>query len=283
MGFFYFLGQKKFYIHLLIAIVLGIFLFWAALFSLDKFTRHGEVYVVPDFYGMTIPQLVGQNYDYFFDLVIIDSVYDNKAAKGSVLMQNPLPGSKVKQGRHVYLTIVSELPEKVFMPNLKNLSLRQALVMLESVNLGVGRLEYVDYFARNAVVDQLLEGEPVEPATELIRGTVIDLKVGKGDLSATVPVLLLIAKKQREVKRLLNYVYLNVGREYFLDGDDTAHARVYKTEPSPIDDTELEPGLKVDIWYRSDEHFDFKNYLEQYVKDSLSPDNLIEQHIIKTE
>ncbi|MEJ2595895.1 MAG: hypothetical protein P8100_12405 [bacterium] len=283
MGFFYFLGQKKFYIHLLIAILLGIFIFWAALFSLDRFTRHGEVFIVPDFREMTIPQIIDQNYTDFFELVVLDSVFDNKAEKGSVVMQHPLPGARVKKGRHIYLTIVSELPEKVFMPNLKNLSLRQALVTLESVNLKAGTLEYVNYFARNAVVEQLFEGEPVEPATELIRGTTIDLQVGKGDITATVPIPLLIAMKQSEAKRALNYAYLNLGKEYFLDGDDTAHARVYKTDPSPLDDTELEPGETVRVWYRSDEYFDFDSYLAEFTKDSLSLDSLVRQHVIRKE
>ena len=135
MGFFYFLGQKKFYINLLIAVLLGILLIWIAIKSLDVFTRHGEVYIVPDFSGQTIPQIIDQQYEEFFTVKVIDSVYDKKAEKGSVVMQHPLPGAKVKQGRHIYLTIVSESPEIVAVPNLKNLSLRQALVTIESFGL----------------------------------------------------------------------------------------------------------------------------------------------------
>jgi hypothetical protein len=83
--------------------------------------------------------------------------------------------------------------------------------------------------------------------------------------------------------RALHYAYLNVGKEYFLDGDDTTHARVYKTEPSPLDETMLELGGTVDIWYRSDERFDFNNYLKQYIKDSLTLDTIVRQNIINAE
>jgi hypothetical protein len=79
MGFFYFLGRKKFYIHLLIAVVLGVLLLWATIISLDSFTRHGDVYIVPDLNGQTIPQILDQNYAEFFNLTIIDSVYDKKS------------------------------------------------------------------------------------------------------------------------------------------------------------------------------------------------------------
>lgn len=233
MGFFYFLGRKKFYIHFLIAIVLALVLVWLAIFSLDKFTRHGEVYLVPDFKGKTIVEMEGQNYGEFFQIQVIDSVYDQKLAKGSVIMQHPLPGSRVKMGRHIYLTIVSEMPETVMMPNLKNLSIRQALVTLESLGLKAEYLEYVDYFARNAVVEQLIGGEPIEPGTELNKGSAVVLQVGIGDMPIKVPVPMLIAKKQSEAKKELQYAYLNVGKEYFLDGTDTSFARVYKTEPEP--------------------------------------------------
>ena len=281
MGFFYFLGQKKFYIHLVIAIALGLILLWAVLKSLDVFTRHGEVYIVPDFNGQTVNQIVDQNYEEFFDLQVIDSVYDKKAAKGSVVLQHPLPGARVKQGRHIYLTIVSERPEMVAMPNLKNLSLRQALVTLEAFDLESGRLEYVVYFARNAVVEQVIKGEPVEPGTEIITGSVIDLHVGKGNMPIQVPIPILIGKKRDGAKTALNYAYLNLGKEYFLDGDDTTHARIYKTDPLPLTENMMYLGEKVNVWYRSDESFDFDNYYDQFVKDSLHLDTIMEQNIIR--
>lgn len=280
MGFFYFLRQKKFYIHLLIAIALGFIFLWIVLISLDAFTRHGDVYIVPDFKGQTVDSLKEQDYEDFFDLIVIDSVYDRVLEKGSVIMQHPLPGSKVKQDRHIYLTIVSEMPETVMMPNLKNLSLRQALVTLESLNLEVGRLEYVEYFARNAIVEQVVEDEPIEPGTEIIEGSSVDLQVGKGDMTASVPVPVLIAKKKKEALKALHYAYLNVGKEYYLDGDDTTTARVYKTRPQPLQDKMLNLGDKVDIWYRSEETFDFDNYLKQLVLDSLTIDDMIRRNII---
>jgi beta-lactam-binding protein with PASTA domain len=248
---------------------------------LDVFSRHGEVYIVPDFNGQTIPEIIDQNYSEFFNLQIIDSVYDKRSPKGSVVMQHPLPGSRVKQGRHIYLTIVSESPEMVMMPNLKNLSLRQALVTLEAYDLNAGVLEYVEYFARNAVVEQVINEEPIEPGTELVTGTVVDLQIGKGKMPIQVPVPLVIGKKQQDAKLALNYAYLNLGREYYLDGDDTAFARVYKTSPAPMAENMLPLGETVDVWYRSDEFFDFDSYVKQFIKDSLHFDTIVRQNIIR--
>ena len=276
MSFFYFLGRRKFYLHFLIAIALSVFLLWAVLKSMDVFTQHGDVYIVPDFDGQTLSQLSDDGYDDYFIFEIIDSVYFKSKEKGTVVLQNPLPGSKVKQGRHVYLTIVAQTPELVLMPNLKNLSLRQALVTLESKELVVGELEYVQYFARNAVVDQLVGDEPIEPDTELRKGAVINLVVGKGDFTVMVPMPFLIALSQSEARNKLHYNSLNVGREYFLDDNDISHAKVYKTDPETLTEEMLMLGQPVNIWYRSDELIDFQEYLKEFEPDTLTenPDDV---------
>jgi beta-lactam-binding protein with PASTA domain len=274
MGFFYFLGRKKFYIHLLIAIVLSFVILWLVLLSLDLFTRHGKVYVVPDLHGKSLAYLTENNYENFFDFQVIDSVFDKTMEKGSIIIQNPLPGSKVKKGRHVYLTIVAEMPEKVAMPNLKNLSLRQALVTLEAQELLVGRLEYVEYFARNAVVDQVVNNEPIEPGTELRKGTTIDLIVGKGDMNASVALPMLIGMEKEEAIRELHYAYLNLGNEYYIDVDDSTQARVFNTDPHPLTTNMLYLGQQVDIWYRSDLNFDFESYIKEFIPDTIGNDTL---------
>ena len=281
MGVFYFLGQKKFYIHLLIAFVLMILMLWLVLASLDSFTRHGEVYIVPDFSGMTIKQLEEKQYDDFFTLEVIDSVYNKTMGKGEVIMQSPLSGSKVKAGRHIYLTIVSEQPESVLMPDLKNLSLRQALVTLEINDLKVGELEYVDYFAMNAVVEQLENGETIEAGKEILKGTVIDLQVGKGSTPISVAIPMLIGKRMAEAEKAIHYAYLNIGNEYFIDGKDSTSARVYKTNPAPLTDNTYALGEKVDIWYRSDDLFDFDAYLIEFLTDTLSVDSVANQTFIE--
>ena len=120
------------------------------------------------------------------------------------------------------------MPEKVAMPNLKNLSLCQALVTLEAHELLVGRLEYIEYFARNAVVDQVVNDEPIEPGTELRKGATIDLIVGKGDMNTSVLLPMLIGTKRENVRKELHHSYLNLGNEYFIDVLDSAEARVYK-------------------------------------------------------
>ncbi len=273
MGFFYFLKKGKFYKHLLIAIVLTVALFWISLKALSIYTRHGDVYLVPDFTGKTVEQLKEEGFNQYFDFQVIDSVYDDSKPRGSVFMQNPEAGSKVKQGRHLYLTVVASMPEKVIMPNLKNLSLRQALVSLDLSGLRVGHLEYVDYFARNAVIDQLVDEEPVEAGTELNRGTLVSLVLGKGEMKVFVPMPFIIGKSPKEALRQLHYASLNRGNEVYMD-DDMANAKVYRTEPPFNSDEKLDLGTVINVWYRSDKTFDFENYIHEVLGDTISQDSL---------
>ena len=263
MGFFYFLGKRKFYIQILIAVLLTIILIWAVLQSLAWYTRHGDVYLVPDFSGKTVQELKQQHFDQYFTLNIIDSIFDKNHAPGSIVMQNPLPGSKVKQGRNIYFTVVAKKPEMVEMPNLRNLSLRQALVTLDEIGLPVANLKYVDYFAKNAVIDQLVNGQPMEPETELPKGTPVTLIVGRGNNPTQIPIPFIIGKKIKDAHSALHYASLNVGKEYFLDGNDTTHARVFKTEPAEFSNSLMNAGDSITLWYRSDENFDFKTYIKQ--------------------
>lgn len=272
MGFFYFLGKGKFYLHLLIAIVLSLFLLWLAILALNLYTRHGKVYLVPDFSGKTIEQLKEKGYEEYFDLIPIDSVYDTHHKRGSIVMQNPEAGSKVKQGRHVYLTVVAQMPEKVKMPNLKNLSLRQALVKLEGEGLISGPLEFIDYAYRNAVIDQLLNDEPIETGTEIPKGSTIKLVVGNGESNVGIQMPFVIGKKPLEAHNALHFASLNVGEEYFLDGNDSTHARVFKTEPDIKEADDLPLGTAINLWYRSDQLFDFKTYIKDLLSDTLAGD-----------
>ncbi len=270
MGVFSFLKHKNFYIHLGIAVIISFLLLWLTFQFLSIYTRHGDTLVLPDFYGMTIKELKNDGFEKDFTFVVTDSVYDPTKKKGTIIQQNPLPSSIVKKDRKVYVTIIAKLPEKVSMPNLIDLSLRQALVMLESAGLKVNHLDYKPHFAENAVLKQLYQNEEIEPGTLIEKNAKINLVIGSGYSKKKLPVPFLIGKDQKEAINIIHKSSYNIGKEYFLDGRDTVHARVYRQEPAWDSDKLLEHGEYINLWYRSNELFDFEEYLK-----SLFPDTTI--------
>ncbi len=269
MKTFNFLTKKAFYINLLIIIALVIIIIEVAFFSLKGYTRHGDEIVVPDFVGLNCDSVLEQ-YSDVFNFVMLDSVYSKSYPEGSFYQQDPLPNSNVKKGRNLYYVKVSEAPEKVVMPNLRNLSLRQALVSLKANGLKVSELEYVEHFAKNAIVNQYFNGNVIEPGTEIIKGSAVKLHVGYGrdDTRTHLPNLLTV--KKENVKNLLIEASLNIGNENYMDNDEDEKYRVYKMEPAYDIQTLVTLGSTVDVWYRSENQFDFDSYgRELFKKDSV--------------
>jgi beta-lactam-binding protein with PASTA domain len=269
MSFFGFLLKKKFYLHLGLSILLTVVLFFIILQFIKIYSNHGDTYVLPDFSGKTLTEIEDEGYKQLYDFIVIDSIFDNRNPKGSVVIQNPPAGSTVKQHRKVYVTLVAYSVEKVDMPDLIDLSLRQAVNTLRSKGLTINQLQYVEDFAGNAILEQLYEGEVIEAGTIIEKGSGIDLVVGLGQ-EHYVPVPFLIGLTTQEAVDEINKASFNLGTVYYLDSDDPLHARVYRQSPSYDTDKKLFKGKTIDISLRSDLDFDFEALIEE-----LRPDTLI--------
>jgi beta-lactam-binding protein with PASTA domain len=274
MSFFGFLLKKKFYLHLGIAIVLTIVLFLAVIKFFDYFTHHGEAYIVPDFSGSTLLEVIDQNFDEVFDFIVIDSVFDNERLPGEIVLQNPSPGSKVKKGRNIYVTVVAFSPEMTIMPELKDLTLRQAISLLRSRGIGIRTLEYESYMAENAVFGQHLNEDTLEAGTEIEKGSKIDLVLGKGR-NQPVPVPFLIGMLEEKAKNRINLSSFNIGRIYHLDEPARQNSRVYRQEPAWDEEERSYRGDYINIWLRSDLYFDFDSLIEELRPDTTAVDTAL--------
>lgn len=269
MKAFRFLKDKWFYISVAVMILLLVAAMEYTFKSLDKFTRHGQELIVPDMTGMNYDEAIEQYQD-IFTFILLDSIYVKDFPEGAVYQQNPAPGSKVKSGRNLYVLRTTIAPEIVMMPNLRNLSLRQAMVSLNAVGLKVDKLEFVDYFARNAVVEQKIKGEVVEPKTDVVKGSAITLVVGlgKGDITTNLPDL--VGVNVIEAKNRINNASLNIGTEVFIDNDDEEFLFVSKMDPDYAADKMVPLGSLVNVWYKSSKNFDFAWYnYEKFRRDSI--------------
>ena len=180
MDFFRFIFSRKFLKHLVSAILIFIVLIWGVFLFLRFYTKHGQYLTVPGMTGLTIEQARG-NADFGnFELVVIDSVYDPSHPRGTILHQDPPPGSEVKKNRTIYLSVVTYVPEKTSMPDLRFLTFRQAISILQSCGLKTGKINYIRTFDEDAVQQQFFNGDIIEPGTKIDKGSSIDLTLGMG-------------------------------------------------------------------------------------------------------
>ncbi len=268
------LKSKKLYIHLAIIIGLAIILLIVAIYSLRSFTRHGEEITVPDFSGYYYNELKDQAEFSKFKFTIIDSVFDAGKEKGSIVSQDPKAESMVKEGRHIYLTVVAMKPETIEMPNLVDLSLRNASSVLETYGLKITKLSYVPDIAKNAVVEQHYKGEIIEEGTPIVKGSGIELVLGLGTDKNYIQVPLLVGMTRKQALEELHLASLNMGMEHFEEGDDTTTVRIYRQEPRYSQKKTVKMGANIDVWYKSDKNFDFDQYLKTLKAEEAKADSI---------
>ncbi len=258
MDFLRFLFSKVFLKHLSILIGIVIILLILINFWLKSYTNHGEYITVPDFTGLMYDELEEYAKQRDLNAVIIDSVYDNSKLKGSVVSQDPLPNSLVKEGRKIYLTIVSLSAEMVCMPDLHDLTLRQAIATLETYGLRPGTLKYVPHIAINAVLKQEYKGREISTGTLIEKGSKVNLTLGQGLRDEKTLVPLLLGKSREEALSILHAASLNIGAEFFEEGSSEDKAFVSRQRPVSSPNAFVNLGISIDLWYKPQVDFDIQ-------------------------
>jgi beta-lactam-binding protein with PASTA domain len=206
--------------------------------------------VVPDFDNIHINDLENFVSSINLKYKIIDSVSYKLRKKGVVVNQDPLPFTKVKMHRKIYLTINSIKTSRVYFPDIFDLTLREAVVKLQKKGFKVGKLEYKSDIATNKVLAFKVNGIEVKVGQELYIGTVIDLIVGKGLSNKMVKIPNLIGLSRFEANIILKSKSLNVGLEYFNSNvSDSNSAVIYKQYPSSLNTKEINIGSSLDLFF----------------------------------
>ncbi len=254
---FRFITKQPFWVNLLAAIVLVVGLLFVTLWALKFVTRHGEYERVPAVVGKGATEAIQLLEAKGFTVEIQDSIWAEGEDPGEVLKQLPLGEEMVKAKRTIYLTINRVQPPMVDIPNLVGLSFRNAELYLKQLGLKLGDTLRKADIAKDAVLEQLYNGQPVKPGTKVYYGSVVSLVLGSGLGADEMEVPMLIGLTFEEARNLLQGMGLNVGAP-LLDGDvrDTLRAYIYKQSPDrrqqlpdgSYQTNRIRPGQSIDLW-----------------------------------
>ncbi len=269
MNFIQFITTKRFLKHLAYSILIFIVIAWITLMALKLYTRHDEVAVTPNFVGLTIDQVNSLETSKDFELVIVDSIYDYTRKPGSVISQDPLPDTKVKPGRSVYLSLVSYVPEQVSMPALTDLSLRRAKALLQTYGLKLGSVRIVPDMALNAVLKATVSGKIINPGTPIRKGSVVDLIIGSGSGAGPAAIPFLIGKSRDAARSTITRLGFTIGDEFYSNGCDSTNAQVYEQTPVYVYGKRVDPGTTFSLTYKSGDDFNFDEYIKNMVIDTI--------------
>jgi beta-lactam-binding protein with PASTA domain len=237
--------------NLLAIVIIVVILFTGVSMVLNNITRHGESLTVPDITGLKVEDaekiLLSKN----LKMMITDSLFFEDKLKNSVLDQNPSPQSKVKEGRIVYISINSSKAPMVNMPNLIDVSLRQAQVMLQSVGLKPGQLIYKPDIAKNVVLEQLFNNQKIMDGTKVAKGSIIDLVLGDGLEQGNVSLPDLTGMSLEEASNLLSSSSLNLGSVVYQGNiQDSASAKVIRQSPAFSEGVMVGTGQSIDLFLK---------------------------------
>jgi len=211
-------------------------------------TNHGESITMPDVRGKMEHELEEflsvRNLRYE---IRSDSGYSETDPPLTVLNQHPLPGSKVKENRKIYITLNARQPPLVSMPNLINRKLANAERALKDVGLARGEIIYEPDIAENAVLRQLYKGEEISAGTPTPRGAKIDLVVGDGLGKQTFTMPDLTGMEYEDARIYVMGVKMKIGSVI----NDTTALKEFTgivTRQHPAAGSQTRSGQLVDLW-----------------------------------
>jgi beta-lactam-binding protein with PASTA domain len=200
-------------------------------------------------------------------LQVIDSTYSNKTPLGTIVEQNPVAGSAVKHDRTIYVIRNAQFRRPVIMPELRDLSLRQASVTIQALGLEVKEITYEPSAYKDIILDIQTEDQtPILAGNSLAEGTPIILVVGKGQGSEDVVVPSVIGKSLTDARSWLIGNMLSIGVvEYDIVPTDSILNEYVVYSQTPESGTVVVEGTSVHLKLSTD------------IEKTVTADNIVDE------
>jgi len=176
-----YLTSRVFFVQVLIAFAIIVVLAYLFMHWLTFTTDHGNEIAVPNLSKLTEEQVEEKLDELDLDYELLDSVdFRGDYPKYSVVEQDPMPGTKVKVGRKVYIKINSSGFSSVRIPDLIDKTYREAVPTLKALGLEAGTITYVPNLGKDMVLEMRYKGRNVKPGDRVLKASKIDLVLGDG-------------------------------------------------------------------------------------------------------
>jgi eukaryotic-like serine/threonine-protein kinase len=171
MQFLRFLFSKIFLKQLLYLGLTFVGVFILISFGLKRITNHNEYQKVPAI-------MIDQNLRF----EVIDSTkFVPSLPPLSIIAHLPAADSEVKKNRKIYLTVNPSGYREITVPNLIQITKRNAESILKAVGFELGEINYRDNIGKDMVLEIQFKGKKIEPGISLPKTTPIDLVLGNGE------------------------------------------------------------------------------------------------------
>ena len=207
--------------NIVIAVVIAVVLFVIVVLWLNKYTLHGKEITIPQVTGMTQEEAEIVLRGSGLYMVVVDSTYSDKAPLGTVVEQTPPALSHAKPDRPVYVVMNARTKQLIPLPELHDVSYRQAEATLRSIGLQVAKVVYEPSLYPDNVLDVRAGGLSLSEGMRLPEGSGVTLVVGRRQGNSTVIVPSLLGMSLPQARTALLQIGLTIG------------AYTYDVEPTP--------------------------------------------------
>lgn len=205
------LKDRRLYISLAAVILFGVILtFLLDLIIMPSYTNYNEGVTVPDVTKISLEEATTLLEDYGLRHEILDRRANSAYPADFIIDQSPSPQQIVKPDRKVYLTVNTATTPQTVVPDVVNMSLRNAEIQLENHGLTVGTKSYESSRFRNTILRQ-----SVAAGDTVSRGTVVNLAVSDGLGSRIVEVPDVVGLRLSEAQQTITKAGLRVGEVRF--------------------------------------------------------------------
>ena len=225
------------------------------LLYLRLYTHHNRSVVVPDFADLPIDVAASLIESRHLRYEIFDSIYIVDRDRGVVIDQHPKPGLQVKKDRKIYLTINANSPEKMIMPDLVGITLREARTKISVAGLRLGKLGYRYSIAKNVVLEQQADGNIVQPGDTILKGSAIDLILGKGlsDEKSMVPDLFGLTMEEAIDKATNAFFTVNTSiPDETIEVNEESVPVIFRQHPAHRENILVPLGTQITVWITTD-------------------------------
>lgn len=239
---------------IILAFLIVVVLSWITLLIIDQYTHLGESIPVPDLRGMYEEEAAGILSSQDLYVQVIDSVYNKNKPLGTIIDQIPAAGSPVKKNRSIFLILNKRQSKTVPMPEVNDISFRQADALLRSLGLRVAHVQYRPSEFRDLVIDVSYNGRHIEPGTRLPEGAALVLVVGSGvgDADSSVPFLLGTTLSGARNDALASSYIIGAVNYDEPPVNNESDYRVYRQVPAPGENQA--EGTRINLWLTKDKY-----------------------------
>ena len=167
--------------HLFASSITVFIIFYFVFISVKIYTKHNRYIEVPSLSGLNIEDVNKILKKKKLKSEVLDSSkYFSETPVNSILSQIPDAGEFVKKNRKIYLNVNPSDYQKVSIPNIIQITKRNAESILNALGFEVSGFQYVDNIGKDMVLEVLYNGEKMNIGDAIARGSKLELILGNG-------------------------------------------------------------------------------------------------------